>query len=296
MIARVPASSANLGPGFDTLALALSLYVEIEAEPSRTFEISAVGEGCEIRASDDHLGARVARRVLGHSNVHLRIRSQIPLSRGLGSSAAFVAACAAALGSDDPFSVACEFDGHPENAAASVYGGLVTATSVGGSFSANRLALDHDLAVVVVIPEMELATKEARGILPVQVSFSDATYNLGRMGMLVAGLADISLLNSEATKDKLHQAYRSALFPESVGILETLIDCGAIASCWSGAGPTMLGFCRCSDTSEVANRVSRALKDFETSLSVRPLQVDSVGLIVSNDYGPDFLPLEVASF
>ncbi|TAN27948.1 MAG: homoserine kinase [Actinomycetota bacterium] len=295
MIARVPASSANLGPGFDTLALALSLYLEVEAEESDRFQVSAFGEGSELEINDEHLGARVARKVLGHSRVHLTIRSQIPLGRGLGSSAAFVSACSAALGAEDPFLVAAGFDGHPENAAASVFGGFVTATAINSKFVSRGLDVDPDLAAVAVIPYKELATKTARGVLPKMVSLEDATFNLGRMGLLVSGLGDLGTLVAEATHDRLHQSYRSALFPESAEILSALTTAGAIASCWSGAGPTMIGFCRSSRAPEVSKTLEQLLNGSEVSFRIENLNVDYHGLRLAKSYGPDFQPLEVAS-
>lgn len=295
MIARVPASSANLGPGFDTLSLALSLYVEVEATPADSFSVTSLGEGSELPITDDYLGAKVAREVLGHDNVHLTVRSQIPLGRGLGSSAAFVAACAGSLGAADVFAVASKFDGHPENAAASVFGGFVTATTMGSSYVSRRLHLDTSLSTVVVVPSVELATTKAREVLPSSVDFRDATFNLGRMGMLIAGFANIDDLVPEATQDKLHQDYRSSLFPQSIEMLQVLIDGGAIASCWSGAGPTMIGFCRSSESVTVAKRIEDLLSESSISVSVRALTVDSRGLVLANSYGPDFRPLEVAS-
>ncbi len=295
MIARVPASSANLGPGFDTLALALSLYIEVEAQPAESFMVSSFGEGSNLLPSESHLGSQVAKKVLGHSNVHLTVRSQIPLGRGLGSSAAFVSACAAAMGSEDPFAVASEFDGHPENAAASVFGGFVTAVSLESGYISNRLPVDPELAAVVVIPSIELATKKARGVLPESIDFRDATFNLGRMGLLIAGLADLGLLVPEATQDRLHQPYRTSLFEESSVILEALLDSGAIASCWSGAGPTMIGFCHSSQAAQVARMVKQYLGGDGGPYCVKELKADLSGLVTTDSYGPDFQPLEVAS-
>lgn len=295
MIARVPASSANLGPGFDTLALALSMYIEVEAEPCDGFEVEAQGEGADLPVSEDHLGAKVARHVLGHSNMRLRVRSQIPLGRGLGSSAAFAAACAAALGSSDPFSVASLFDGHPENAAASVFGGFVSATTIDSKYISNSFQVDPDLAVVVVIPEAVLATKTARGVLPEVVSFSDATFNLGRMGLLMAGLSDMDVLVGQATEDRLHQRYRSSLYPESAEIMESLKSAGCVASSWSGAGPTMIGFCRSADAKRIAQTVAGLLSSLDLRAVVRELTVDMEGLVVADAFGPGFQPLEVAS-
>ena len=295
MIARVPASTANIGPGFDTLALAVSLYLEVESKPSTSFQVTAYGQGREGDAGPDHLGARVAEYVLGHSNVHLTVRSQIPLGRGLGSSAAFVAACAAALEAEDPFQVACHFDGHPENAAASVFGGFVTATRIGEDFISTNLPLDPELALVAVIPDRELATKSAREVLPNKIPFSDASFNLGRFGLLVAGFGDMNHLMREATDDRLHQDYRKALFPESSLLIEVLIGSGSICACWSGAGPTMVGFCHKDDSEAVALRAKTLLSDQGYSYSVQALQVDNKGLVTSMSYRSGFEPLEVAS-
>ncbi len=295
MIARVPASTANIGPGFDTLALAVSLYLEVESEPSTSFQVTAHGYGHDGQVGQDHLGARVAEYVLGHSNVHLTVRSQIPLGRGLGSSAAFVAACAAALEAEDPFQVACHFDGHPENAAASVFGGFVTATRIGDGFISTNLLLDPEVALVAVIPDRELATKSARGVLPDNIPFTDASFNLGRFGLLVAGFADIDHLRREATEDRLHQDYRKILFPESSFLIEALIASGSICACWSGAGPTMVGFCRKDDREAVALKANTLLSSKESGYSVKALEVDNRGLVTSMSYRSGFEPLEVAS-
>ena len=243
MRARAPASSANLGPGFDTLALALQLYVEVEVEPADELRIRAEGEGAELPHDDSHLAAQVVRRVLGHADVALTVRSQIPVGRGLGSSAALAAAAAAAAGADEPLAIAAEVDGHPENAAASVLGGLVTATVVNDRPVAAPLSLDTDLAFVVLVPTRPLPTKRARAALPAQVPHHDASFNLGRMGLLLAGLADRRQLVHEATEDRLHQTARAPLFPEAAHLLAGLVEAGALASCWSGAGPSLLGIC-----------------------------------------------------
>src|SRR6185437_13623849 len=183
MRARAPASSANLGPGFDALAVALDCYVQVEVEPAEGLEVRSEGEGAGLFDDASHLAARVAAGVLGHDRFSVRIRSQIPVARGLGSSAALAAAAAAAAGADDPFGVAATYDGHPENAAASVFGGLVAATSVEGSPVHAPLALHDDLAFVAIVPERNLATPEARGVLPATLSRSDAVFNLGRLGL-----------------------------------------------------------------------------------------------------------------
>ena len=243
MRARAPASSANLGPGFDTLAVALALYVEVEIVPADRLTVRAEGEGFEYPADASHLAARVATGVVGHDRLAITVRSSIPVGRGLGSSAALAAAAAAAAGADDPLAVATAVDGHPDNAAASVLGGLVSATMVDGAAVARRLPLDANLGFVVLVPERTLPTEEARAALPASVPHGDAVFNLGRLGLLIAGLADHRLLLRASTEDRLHQRQRGALFPQASELLAGLVDVGALASCWSGAGPSLLALC-----------------------------------------------------
>lgn len=251
MRARAPASSANLGPGFDTLAIALALHVEVDVEEAYELTVRTHGEGSELPAGASHLAARVASSVRGHDKLAITVRSAIPVGRGLGSSAALAAAAAAAAGADDPLAVAAEHDGHPDNAAASVLGGLVTATTIGTRAVAHRLPLDAGLSFVVLVPSHRLPTSEARAALAPQVPHGDAAFNLGRMGLLVAGLADRTLLRREATEDRLHQAARASLFPEAAGLIAGLTDAGALAACWSGAGPSLLSICRAEEAAGV---------------------------------------------
>lgn len=243
MRARAPASSANLGPGFDTLAVALALYVEVEVVAAHRLTVRAEGEGSEYPADASHLAAKVATEAVGHDRLAVTVRSSIPAGRGLGSSAALAAAAAAAAGATDALAVATIVDGHPDNAAASVLGGLVTATMVDGAPVARRLPLDPGIGFVMLVPARTLPTHEARAALPPSVPHVDAAFNLGRLGMLVAGLADHRLLVPAATEDRLHQAQRARLFPEAPRLLAGLVEAGALASCWSGAGPSLLALC-----------------------------------------------------
>jgi homoserine kinase len=286
MRARAPASSANLGPGFDTLALALALHVEVDVQPAEQFALRADGEGSDIAADRNHLAAEVVRRVLGHDRVSITVHSSIPVGRGLGSSASLAVAAAAAAGADDPLAVAAAIDGHPENAAASVLGGLVTATVVNDRPVAAKLSLDHDLRFVVLVPSRPLPTARARQALPAQVHHADAAFNLGRMGILLAGLADHRLLVHEATDDRLHQSARTPLFPESSYLVAGLVESGALAACWSGAGPSLLGIC----TADAAPRVRAAgdalLRDAGVPGNALLLDADHDGLVVEESGDP----------
>jgi homoserine kinase len=279
MRARAPASSANLGPGFDALAVALDCYVQVEIEPASSLRVHSEGEGAGFSDDATHLAVRVATRILGHDRIAITVRSQIPVSRGLGSSAALAVAAAAAAGADDPFAIAAAQDGHPENAAASVFGGLVAATSEDGQVSAAPLPLSDQLVFVAIVPDRTLVTAEARAILPDTVRRADALFNLGRMGLLLAGLADPSLLTPTATADRLHQDARGALFPEARQILDALVGAGALASCWSGAGPSLLGITTEPMAEKVCLGAQTALDDAGLSGRILLLRSDRQGLV-----------------
>jgi homoserine kinase len=278
--ARCPASSANLGPGFDTLALALALYVEVEVRPADRLTVRAEGEGHDLPNDQTHLAARVAMDVAGCEGLHITVRSQIPVARGLGSSAALAVAAAAAAGSADPLAVATGTDGHAENAAASVLGGLVTATMLGPRPVAARLPLDGGLAFVAVIPDRSLHTHQARQVLPPTASYEDATFNLGRMGLLLSGLADRRRLVREATEDRLHQLQRTPMFPEAPVLLGGLVDAGAAAACWSGSGPTLLAICDRALVSTVRAAGERLLAGSGVAGRSIALEADTAGLVV----------------
>ena len=265
MLARVPASSANLGPGFDALAVALTRYVEVSVAPADGFSITSEGFGAGLYDDENHLGARVAAQVLGHHDFAIHVRSEIPLSRGLGSSAALALAAAAAAGSPRAIRIACEVDGHAENAAASMRGGLVVARiQDDGEILTRALALDERWRFVAVVPDEELSTVAARAVLPAQVPFGDAVRNVGAVAMLIAGLAEHENFVAASMDDYLHQPYRMSLLPFAAPLLVELREAGAAGSCWSGAGSTMLALCE----QEVSATVAAAARDFLVRHSV----------------------------
>lgn len=280
MLARAPASSANLGPGFDVLAVALDRYVEVELEPADRLSVRTEGEGAGTTEPASHLAARVAGSVLGHDRFSLVVRSEIPVARGLGSSAALAAAAAAAAGAADPLAVAAAVDGHPDNAAAAVLGGLVVVAGADGALHARRMRLDPALAFVAVVPDRPLPTEEARRVLPAVVERADAAFNLGRLGLLLAGLQDHRHLTSVATDDRLHEPHRRALFPESTALRAALEEAGALATSWSGAGPTMLGITLVTDAEAVARAGRAALAAAALPGEVAVLRPDLEGLVV----------------
>ncbi|MDF2927287.1 MAG: homoserine kinase [Paenibacillaceae bacterium] len=255
---RVPASTANLGPGFDSLGLALDLYTTVEmrrAEDTTTIELH--GEQLTdkgIPCDKTNLVYMVAQQVFekaGASVPELAIsmESSIPLTRGLGSSAsAIVAALVAAnalIGSPltacELFQLASAIEKHPDNVGASLFGGLVVAYWDGSRAEYIRVEPDPRLEVLVAIPRFQLSTEKARHVLPKEVPMGDAVFNVGHSNLLVAALCTGRLdMIRHAMKDALHQPYRSALVPGMAEILRDAADHGALGIALSGAGPTML--------------------------------------------------------
>jgi len=255
--ASAPASVANLGPGFDCLALALELRCTVEAHPWSEWEIAA--------ADPDGLIARVARRAVGlHVPMRISVKSEIPLAKGLGSSAAVtvatIAACTLALGHDptpaEVFELAAELEGHPDNAAAAVYGGLVLTTP---ARMVRRLAVSPELVVAVAVPEDSLPTHEARAVLPTQVSLDAAARSVARGVALVEGLrtGDRDLL-AAAGGDELHEPHRMALRSVIGKLAEAARAGGAWLTTLSGAGPAVLAITGAADAEAVAKALTAA--------------------------------------
>jgi homoserine kinase len=280
--ASAPASTSNIGPGFDVLGLALDLRVDVTVEPSPRLVVRTEGEGADLPQDASHLAARVAVEVAGHDRLAVTVRSAIPPARGLGSSASLALAAAAAAGAADALGVAIRLDGHAENAAASLYGGLVAATMVEGLPVVRRLPLDAGLAFVVLVPERTLSTSEARAALPAKVALADAVFDLGRLPLLLAGLADRSLLDAAATGDRLHQPARAALFPEADELIWHLVAGGARAACWSGAGTSILGICDREAAEEVRDAGEAALAACAVAGRAIVLASDLLGLQTSH--------------
>jgi homoserine kinase len=280
MLARVPASSANLGPGFDVLAIALSAYVEVEVTPADTFEITTSGIGAGRFDNEDHLAAQIVRRILGHSNFSLRVNSQIPLSRGLGSSAALAIAAALAAQAPDALALGNGVDGHAENAAASLVGGLVGVQVVDQQILVRSFPVDSSWRFVAAIPDEELSTEAARAALPAVVPYADAVSNLAALTMLLPGLADRSLFVPSSLDDRLHQDYRAKLLPFSSTLLNAMKEAGADGACWSGAGSTMLALAGEAEAELVSQAAAEFFQDRSIPGEVRILEIDSIGAVV----------------
>lgn len=280
MRARAPASAANLGPGLDVLAVALDLYVEVEVESADRLHVTSHGEGWDLPADATHLAARVACEVAGHDRLAVHVSSEVPVARGLGSSAAIAVAAAAAAGASDPLAVAARVEGHADNAAAAYSGGLVGVCALEGGWRVSKLPLDTGLAFVALVPDRPLETASARAVLPELVGRGDAVFNLGRLALLLEGLGDVRKLVPAATGDRLHQPPRTALFPEAPALLAALEAGGALAACWSGAGPTLLGLCAGADAAGVADAGRKALAGCGVAGRALVLHADVQGVVV----------------
>lgn len=267
--AVVAASSANLGPGFDSLGLALSLYDEIIVETTDSglvIEVEGQGAG-QVPLNADHLVVRAIERGLAAAGLHasglnVQCRNAIPHSRGLGSSAAAVVGGLAVVNGfaaqadsteltiDELVQLSSEFEGHPDNAAAAVLGGAVVSWTADGSdparYDAAHLQLHPDIRLFPAIPETRSSTAATRGLLPEQVSHTDARFNLARSAMLVVALTQRPDLLLEATGDRLHQTQRAPAMPASAEYLALLRRCG-VAAVLSGAGPAVIALTNGSD-------------------------------------------------
>lgn len=255
---QVPATTANLGPGFDCLGMALELYNVVEMVPaSRGLTIEVAGEGAaEVPRDERNLVFQAARSVfsqVGYSlaGLKLRLLNQIPVARGLGSStSAIVGGIIAAnllaggkLSVKDMVTLASSIEGHPDNAAPAILGGIVVSVQADGEAKYLKIQPPPGLKGVVAVPDFPLATKTSREILPAQVPFQDAVFNVGRVALLVAALqqGDLSLLGT-AMEDRLHQTFRSSLVPGLKKVLAAAKLAGARGVTLSGAGPTVIAF------------------------------------------------------
>ena len=278
--ASAPASSANLGPGFDVLALALELRCVVDATPNELWSVRHVGPEYPSGHFDGVLEA--ARRAVGDGQpMSLVVDNRIPIGRGLGSSAAAAVAGAAAawraLGEEAHdravFELAADMEEHPDNAAAAVYGGLVLCTPDG---EVHRLPLRPGLVPILSIPDRGLATTDARAALPEAVTREVAVRSLGRLAALIAGLLmGDGVLLASAHGDELHEDPRNRLRPEVEHLIETARSAGALHACWSGAGPSVLAL----SEPETVEKVKAALEASLVGGRVLELRMASSGLL-----------------
>ncbi len=252
-VVRVPASSANLGPGFDALAAALSLHVEVEVEETGHFGVET-----DLRIARDrrNLAVRGFARLHAVDHLTFRIRSDVPLSGGLGTSAA--AYVAGLLAADSMFELdadllahATALEGHPDNVAAALLGGFV----ICADGQATRFDGPAGLEAILVVPHRPVRTAQARAALPPEVPMGEAVFNVAHASLLTLGLArgDFDLI-ARGLQDRLHQPRRASLYPRSAELVERAPELGALGATVSGAGPTVLLWTHYEATGAVLGR------------------------------------------
>ena len=291
----VPATSANVGAGFDSLGLAVSLHNVFTFEEAEGIQISSV-DGTHVPAGSNNLVYRSARVVYDQLGIPLRglritQRNDIPMARGLGSSSACIVAgilgANALLGGRltkrQMLTLATAIEGHPDNVAPAMLGGFVTSVIDEGQVYSVKKDIDPELAFAAFVPDFRLLTAKARAALPQMVSHKDAVYNLSRAALATAAFCDGDYaLLGVATKDVLHQQYRLPLIQGGDEIYELALDLGAMAAYISGAGPTIMAVVH-RDDQVFFERAAAALQQSETlrRFTVRRLLADNAGAVVS---------------
>lgn len=270
MRVRVPASSANLGPGFDVLAVALALHLELTVQAADRFELLT---DLPVPRDRRNLLVRAFERLHPADGLRFTVASTIPLSGGMGSSAAAVVAgmlAAARLrgdaaGAADVLGLATEMEGHPDNVAAALLGGFVICADGPPA----RLAVPAGLAALLVVPGRPVRTREARAALPSEVPLSAAVFNVARASLLTLGLARGDLVMvGRGLGDRLHQPHRAHLYPRSAALVERASTLGALGATISGAGPTVLVWCEASEVDLVAQRLGDEARGWAQVLPV----------------------------
>jgi homoserine kinase len=264
-LVRAPASSANLGPGFDCFAAALSLHLELEVVETGSF---AVRTDLDVARDRENLCVRAFEALHPADEFEFRIRSEIPLSGGLGSSAAAIVA--GVLAADhlfeldiDPLAVASEIEGHPDNVAAALRGGFV----VCADGDAVRFDAPTGLEALAIVPREAVRTSAARQALAERVPLGDAVFNVAHGALLALGLArgDWDLV-ARGLQDRLHQQQRAHLFPRSYELLRDARSLGALGATVSGAGPTVLIWCFYEQTGAVVEALRDRIDGWATLL------------------------------
>ncbi|HEX6461206.1 MAG TPA: homoserine kinase [Thermoleophilaceae bacterium] len=275
-VVRVPASSANLGPGYDVLAAALAIHLELEVEETGEFAVESNIAGTPLDRSN--LCVRAFEKLHPADGVTFRVTSHIPLAAGLGSSAAAIVAGLAAADhmyelDADLLALAVQLEGHPDNVAAALRGGFVICSDDG----AERFDPPPELEGVIAIPPHQVPTAEARAALPAEVPLADAVHNVSRAALLVLGLAraDFDLV-ARGLQDEIHQPRRASLYPRSMDLLGRARELGALGATISGAGPTVLFWSHFEQTGGVLEALRAEAPDCE----VRRVQFDPSGVDV----------------
>ena len=292
---RVPATTANMGPGFDCLGMALDIWntVEVKVGPIG-FEITGHGHD-SLPQDSTNLIHRSIVRIFDELDkavpeFHLTCHNDIHLTGGLGSSSAALVGglvagnslCDGAIPEDDLLQIASEIEGHPDNVAAAILGGLRLVISDQNQLYTVPLGVPPEVHAVILVPEVRIATEDARRVLPGTVSVTDAVYNMGRIALLVAGMTtNHPEYLSVATQDQLHQPYRQIIFPAMKVIFKAARDAGALGVFLSGSGSTILALTQGREMT-VAYEMAEAARQTELEYKVEVTKPTLLGAHLVN--------------
>lgn len=297
---RIPATTANIGPGFDTFGMALNHYNYVTVASSPRLSVSIKGEGAGFLSANKHnLVVRAAQLVYDAAGAGLvklafEMENHIPLSRGLGSSAAAIVGGLVAanhaldfpLTQDELLQLAIKLEGHPDNVAPALLGGFVVSCREGNGYQTLKILPPSQLRGVAVVPEIRISTEKARGAIPKEVPLEDAVFNLchGVMLALFLQKGDIPGF-ARMLKDKLHQPYRFPLIPASGEVVSAALDAGALGCVISGSGSTMIAFTETSlgNDKAIGAAMSKAFKKEGIKAHYLSLQPDNCGVKIMAD-------------
>lgn len=290
---KVPATSANMGPGLDTLGVAFKLY--------NTFLVEEIGSGLEIFgcnkefANSDNLVYTSMLKTFKKlqkdpKGVRLTFKTEIPVSGGLGSSATCILAgitaanklCGDILTKQEVLNYACEIEGHPDNITPAMIGGMTVSIMNEGVNHCNKIPINGGIKFCALIPNLQLSTKSSRAVLPKTIPFKDAVYNVGMVSMLIVAIVNGDYKGIKlACKDKLHQPYRMGLIQNYNEITSFVNESEALGVFLSGAGPTIMVMLK-KDDSSTQEKLKEFLKRLSASWKILNLEIDEEGLTIDN--------------
>ncbi|SMC56986.1 homoserine kinase [Sporomusa malonica] len=293
---RVPGTTANCGPGFDAVGIACTIYNDLELTLSDQGGISleVAGEGAgAIPADASNVVVKAIQMVLTKTGypangIKLNMVNNIPLARGLGSSAAAIVGGLVAaneltgnrLTKEEILDMATAIEGHPDNVAPAIFGGITVSIMDSGTAKYLRFLPPKNFSMVAVIPEFNLSTKAARKVLPDSVPFADAVFNVSRTALLIGALCTGELkLLLHALEDRLHQPYREQLIPGMAQVLAAARQAGALGAALSGAGPCLLAF-TADNSDEIGQAMVKAFNIHKVDARYQLLQIDTQGAII----------------
>ncbi|MBK1812646.1 homoserine kinase [Clostridium sp. YIM B02505] len=290
---KVPATSANIGPGFDCLGIAVKKYNRFVVEE---VEEGLVFEGCDEEfKNEDNLIYVAMKKCFDRikykpKGLSIKIESDIPVSRGLGSSAACVVGgilaanelAGSPLSKEEVLELSAEMEGHPDNITPALYGGMTVSVTEEGRTIYNKINIKEEIKLCVLVPDFKLSTEKARAVLPKSIDYKHGVYNIGRVALMISALSngDLDLLKV-ACKDKLHEDYRAGLIENFYDIKNECSKQNALAVFLSGAGPTIMVMLR-KDDKDFSTNIKGYLDTLKNNWQVLEVDIDNDGAIVSS--------------